>query len=181
MSGTKTLKELGYEIVPIDRCIKADWNYKKDDKERLKDLIENIKKNGQLENWIVRELDDGKLEIVNGNHRYDAHVALKLNFAVVNNLGKIGLIEAQRVSVETNETRFETDTILLANIIKEMSVEISVDDLAITMPYTDIELTNMIELTDFNWEQFQKNDIPNNEETPQNEKHKCPKCGFEFK
>lgn len=54
--------------IPVNKLKKADWNYKKDDEILLNKLINNIKKNGQIENLIVRELPDGYFEVINGNH-----------------------------------------------------------------------------------------------------------------
>ena len=73
----KTLKDYGFELMEVSKLIKADWNYKTDDEKKLKDLQENFKRNGQVENIIVRELSKGKYEVVNGNHRLDALKNLK--------------------------------------------------------------------------------------------------------
>ena len=154
MTIVQTLKQLGYDILPLDKLVKADWNYKQDDIEKTAKLEANLKRNGQIENLIVRELDTGFYEIINGNHRYDVLKNLGIKFAVVNNKGKISKQDAIRLAIETNETKFVTDTISLAELIKELSITFDVKTLAETMPYTEEQLEEMIKLTDFDWNQF---------------------------
>ena len=66
--GKKGYK-MGFIEIPTDKLVKADWNYKTEDQEKQEKLKENIKRNGQIENIIIRELETGFFEVVNGNHR----------------------------------------------------------------------------------------------------------------
>jgi ParB-like chromosome segregation protein Spo0J len=141
-----------FETVSIDRLVKADWNYKRDDSFMLDKLVENIKRNGQVENLIVRELETGALEIVNGNHRYDALRQLGIGEAIVCNLGRITLLQAQRIAIETNETRFKSDVILLAQRLEELRAEFEEADLTATLPFTDDDLNNLSNLNDYDWD-----------------------------
>ena len=109
--------EKGFIRLPINMLVKAEWNYKTNDESKASKLAANIKRNGQVENIIVRQISKAKYEIVNGNHRLDAFVSAAIDEPMVFNLGKISLAEAQRVAIETNETRFENDHIKLAEII----------------------------------------------------------------
>jgi len=145
--------KLGFIEVPIDKLVKADWNYKTEDDKKQEKLKENIKRNGQIENILIRELDTGYYEVVNGNHRLSVLKELKFEKVYTYNLGKINQSQAIRIAIETNETKFETDTIELAERIKEISNEF--DDLDLTLPYTEQELENFRTLSDFNWEDFE--------------------------
>jgi hypothetical protein len=139
----------------IEKLIKADWNYKEDDEELLSKLIANIKKNGQIENLIVRELGNDKYEIVNGNHRYDALIRLKIKEVMCCNLGVISLDEAKRIAIETNETRFNSNNIKLYSIIDELiEIGMNKEDLISTMPYDLDEINNFQELNNINYESF---------------------------
>ena len=69
--------KLGFIEVPIDKLVKADWNYKTEDDKKQEKLKENIKRNGQIENILIRELDTGYYEVVNGNHRLSVLKELK--------------------------------------------------------------------------------------------------------
>lgn len=145
--------------IPITELVKADWNYKKDDEDKREKLKNNIKRNGQIENIIVRRLDSGFYEVVNGNHRFDALKDLNVETAICYDLGKISQQQAIRIAIETNETKFESDHLLLAERIQEIIEEFSIDDLIDTMPYSEQELNNYSELLDFDWSQFEKDDI----------------------
>ena len=141
----KTLTK-NYIEIPIEKLIKADWNYKMDNDELKEKLKKNIMRNGQIENIIVRELDTGYFEIVNGNHRFDALSELEFKKIVAYNLGEISLPHAQRIAVETNETRFATDNDKLSALLKEINLEFDIDDLRDTIPFDTEELSNLLDL-----------------------------------
>lgn len=123
----------------INRLVKADWNYKVDDDFLKEKLRNNIKANGQIENIIVREIKKDIYEIVNGNHRLDVFRELGIDEIMCFNLGKISEIQAKRIAVETNETKFANDTIKLSNIINEIlqSFDNIIPD---SLPFTEKEL-----------------------------------------
>lgn len=139
-----------YCILPINKLVKAKWNYKNDDEEKKQKLKNNILKNGQIENIIVRELGD-KYEVVNGNHRLDVLLELKKKKVFCYNLGKISTAQAKKIAIETNETKFENDLLKLADLFSDISKEFSITELAETMPFTEKELQNFLELKNFEW------------------------------
>ena len=150
----------GYEDLEVSKLVKAKWNYKEENNVLTDKLLANIKKNGQVENLLVRELDKG-YEVVNGNHRLDVMNKLKMKTAHVYNFGKISLTQAKRIAIETNETKFESDTIKLAEVISELSNEISIEELTDTLPYSEQQIQDMIDLTSFDFSEFED---PNFEE-----------------
>lgn len=144
----------GWVEVSIEDLVKADWNYKTDDDLKSEKLKENIKLNGQIENILIRVLPTGFFEVVNGNHRYSVLKELGVKKVMTFNLGVITESKAKRIAVETNETRFSTDNIKLAELIKEISSDFSLEELAVTMPFEINELENFQKMLDFDWEQF---------------------------
>jgi len=147
-----------YKILPLTKLVKADWNYKQDDEELTKKLVENIKRNGQIENLIVRELDTGFYEVVNGNHRFAALGIIGVEKAVVYDLGKVSQSEAYRLAIETNETKFLADHVKLAKLVKDMSADFTLEDLVQTLPYSPQEIDNYIKMSDFNWDEYNNPD-----------------------
>lgn len=147
-----------FQVLPVGKLVKADWNYKEEDEQLTAKLVENIKRNGQIENVIVRELDTGFFEIVNGNHRYDAMKAIGSHEVVVCNLGTITLLQAQRVAIETNETKFTTNTARLATILADIAKEYDLEDLAGSMPYSEERLKELVGITEFDWDSYDKTD-----------------------
>ncbi len=137
--------------IPIEKLVKAEWNYKEED-QFLQDRLEsNLKLNDQIENIIVRELDTGFYEVVNGNHRYDAMKTLEFKTCVAYNLGKISEIKAQRIAVATNETKFKSDQSKFIGIINALTNEYSIEDLEKDMPYSREEFDNYKNLVNFDW------------------------------
>jgi len=130
--------------ISLNKLVKASWNYKLDDSDILNKLKNNIKNNGQVQNLIVREIDNNTYEVVNGNHRLQALSELNVKEAICYNLGKIPENLAKKIAIETNETRFENDTYKLAETIKEVTDTFL--DSKDTLPFTEIELQTFKEL-----------------------------------
>jgi hypothetical protein len=133
-----------YKSLDIAKLVKAPWNYKEEDSKLSEKLIANIKRNGQVENLIVRKLDTGCYEIVNGNHRYDALVAVGAKKAIVHDLGVISEVEAKRIAIETNETKFSTDKTKLSDLIDEIVKEFDMEDVLSSMPFTQDEIDKFL-------------------------------------
>ena len=131
----------------------AKWNYKTDNQKILSKLKRNIKKNGQVQNIIVREIpnptkenpDNFYYEVINGNHRLKAFKQLGLSSMVAFNLGRLSLVEAKLIALETNETNF-TPTSRLGQLIDDIAHDFTLDDLTSTMPYTKRDMQTFIEL-----------------------------------
>lgn len=130
----------------------ADWNYKTDDDFLAVKLENNIKKNGQIQNILVREIDGGKYEVVNGNHRLKILLKMDVKKAVCYNLGKIDVQQAKRIAIETNETEFDKDDFKLVQVINNILNSDELTGLENTLPYTADELQNFRDLKDFDWD-----------------------------
>lgn len=139
--------DIGFCSIQIDRLVKAGWNYKTNNEELAEKLANNIKRNGQIENIIIRELQTGFYEVVNGNHRLDVLKSIGYSDVYCYNLGFITENQAKRIAIETNETKFSTDKGLLDDILKELQTDFDIDDLISTMPdeiMADIDIDGML-------------------------------------
>lgn len=148
-----TKKEWAY--FSIDRMVSAKWNYKQEDKEKSEKLLNIFQRVGQVENIIIRELKNGKLEVVNGNHRLETMRKLKWKEAYCFNIGRVSLVEAQRIALETNETKFIADPLKLSEIIVNIAKEYTIKDLGATLPYSENEIEAYKKMYDFDWNEFQ--------------------------
>lgn len=171
------LNKENFIILPVTQLVKASWNYKDDDSDLKEKLKANLKRNGQIENIVVRLLDTGFYEIVNGNHRYDAMTEIGISDIMCYNLGTVSDSVAHRIAIELNETRFQTDRIRLAGLMKDMIKDIPIIELEESLPFTLEEIEGLVNLTDFDFNQFQERPMPKIEEE---EPLKCPECGYVF-
>lgn len=139
----KLTSDMGnFKMIPIEQLSLADWNYKKFNDRKLQEkLVKNIKKNGQIENLIIREMGVGKYEVVNGNHRLLALKEIGTKEVACYNLGAVSLAQAKRIAVETNETKFGTDKKKLAEIVGD--IVDAFDDFEDTTPFDDKEMDTL--------------------------------------
>lgn len=139
-----------WKFINVKKLVAADWNYKEDDEVKSVKLANNMKKNGIVQNLIVRELGGGKYEVVNGNHR----LAILKNGegsdeVMCCNLGKISLALAKRIAYETNETNFETNQLRLGELLSSIAADFDFADLLDTSPLDEAHLRAMMETTQF--------------------------------
>jgi len=144
-----------YKVLELSKIKPTDENYKED----------NEWMQGQLENNFEIDHDEFKYEVVNGNHRYFALKNKGSKKVIAYNLGKISAEEAEKIAIVTNETKFKADPIKLAKKLKELMKAMSSEELAFDMPYKPEEMSNMVAMLDFNWEDAAK---PTSETTPEN-------------
>lgn len=163
--GIKMRKKMkkGFVILKIDQIVKAAWNYKSDDKEMLEKLVRNIHENGLIQNLIVRELETGAYECVNGNHRLDALNALKYDDVMVFNLGKVTDAKAKRIAIETNEVSFDNDMLRLADTLRDITKEFDVESMLQTLPYSEKQLNKLLQLN--NWATVKEGEKKDSEDT----------------
>lgn len=179
----------GFVTIPITNLIKAEWNYKYDDEVIKEKLKENIKRNGLIENLIVREIGKDKFEVVNGNHRLDVLQELNYKEVMCYNLGNVPDYVAKRIAVETNETKFVADPNKLFEILKDLTDNIPLDDLLETLPFTSGELESLT--SDLDFTEFEPSSVTYKPETDFVEKLStkseskgkvtCPNCGYKFR
>lgn len=146
-----------FTIMDLDKLIQADWNYKLEDEALSLALLNNIKREGQIVSLMVRELDTGFFEVVDGNHRLPVLLKLGMKKAMVCNLGKVSRTEAIAKAVGTNEIKFEPDNIKLAGLLNELGQDYTVEELAEFLPYDKEKLENFQKMLAFDWSNFNKN------------------------
>ena len=146
------MTDIHIEEIPINKLKECDWNYKTDDDFIQEALINNLKRNGQIENLIVREAKGGKYEVVNGNHRLRALKTLDFKTAFCFNLGEITELEAKRIALETNETKFRSNEYSLAKLLEEIKNDPDMEDLNETLPYNELQLQAFEDLAQFDIE-----------------------------
>lgn len=112
-----------FENIDIEKITIAPWNYKTDDLEKQKELVQRIQKRGQLATIIVRELESGMFEAVDGNHRVNAFKELGIKQVMACNLGVIDLKDAEAIAYEMNEFRFDADPMKLDSLLNRIGIK----------------------------------------------------------
>lgn len=149
------MPEVKFEIKKLSDLVKADWNYKEDDEEQKAVLIANMQENGYVQNMVVRPLKNKKFEVVDGNHRLEALQDMGIEEAMVCNIGEVDLEHAQRLSIQLNETRFESNEYRLSQIIKSLAEKYSVEDLIKSLPYSEGQIDSMLANASIDWDNIQ--------------------------
>jgi len=143
---------------PIDRLVPADWNYKKEgdpeEKEKFKSSILDAKSAGTL---AVRELENGYLEVLDGNHRLEAVTELGWTHVDVEDFGKISLARAFVLARRFNYQWFSDDPVALARGFKAAVDEFGLDEITEFMPDTAQEIQDQLDYLEFDW-----NSLPDN-------------------
>jgi len=158
------------ELVDIKRVKINDYNPNEMSEAMYLKEKRSIERFGFVLPVVVREVDDD-LVIIDGQHRLMAMRELhsqdvdifttpkkdhkipkgKIN---IKNLGVVSDVEAGQMTLILNELRGEADTIKKADLIKALADEVDFADLAELLPYPEDELKNLIELADFDWEDY---------------------------
>ncbi|MBX3045143.1 MAG: DNA modification methylase [Candidatus Kapabacteria bacterium] len=173
---------INYKIFPREILIKADWNYKEEDEFTSKQLVNNLKKNGQIENIHVRKLKTGYYEVVNGNHRLDACDVLGKEFIIAYDHGNISLAQAQLIAIETNETKFKANQEKLTLLIQNLKIEIPEEDLKLTLPYDEDFLKTCFDFSNAETISIENRDIIEDDydESPPEKPQTVPGDIYEF-
>jgi ParB family chromosome partitioning protein len=124
---------------PIDGLQPNRWNSNQVGPEMERRLEASMQRLGCYKPIIVRELKDGSLEILGGQHRWQ--VAKKLGFESVPvvNLGAMSDRKAKEIGLADNGRYGEDDALKLAEIIRE----IGQDDVVEFLPYTNDDLAGI--------------------------------------
>jgi len=147
-----------FRLAPLNTLITAVWNYKENSEEMKEKLKTNIKLNGFVQNLVVRKLGD-KYEVVDGNHRLEALLEMKYKEVQVCDVGVITDKQAYILSINLNETKFENDEWKLANLIKDLSQDMEVEELENILPFGLGNIESMISTADIDWENLEVKDI----------------------
>jgi ParB family transcriptional regulator, chromosome partitioning protein len=120
MAATKLAMEIEIKKVPPSALSPNPWNSNVVAPEAEEKLKESITRFGLFKPIVVRELNDGSLQIIGGEHRWD--VAKKIGMAEVPivNLGKITDKRAKEIGLVDNGRYGQDDAIALSELIEDL-------------------------------------------------------------
>lgn len=138
MSGKSKLNFKMVEV-GIDTLEPNPWNTNVVSPEHEMKLEESVKRFGVFKPVIVRDIGDGKLQILGGEHRWSAAKRLGFKVVPIVNLGSIDDIRAKEIGLADNGRYGEDDPMGLAALLKELDT----GELATFLPYTDLDFANL--------------------------------------
>jgi hypothetical protein len=100
----------------------------------------SIKEFGLFKPIIVREIEEGRFEILGGEHRARVAIKMGLKEVPVTNLGPIDTDKAKKIGLVDNGRYGEDDTLQLADLLKELG---DIEDLSSILPYSEDDITNV--------------------------------------
>jgi hypothetical protein len=141
----------------------SPWNVNSVAPENQRKLEESIRRNGIFRPVVVRELDDGSLQIIAGEHTTRAAIALGHESIDVYNLGRIDEKRAKEISVIDNQHYGHEDTFGLSQLLKEFDG--SVEDF---LPMNDEDLKSIFKATTIDFDSLELPDAADTGSTTSN-------------
>lgn len=120
----------------------SPWNVNSVSPENQQKLVESIRRNGLFRPVVVRELDDGTLQVIAGEHTTLAAIELKYARIDVYNLGKLDDIKAKEISIIDNQHYGHEDAFGLAELLKQLE-----GDVEAFLPMSDANLKAIFKAT----------------------------------
>ncbi len=132
------------------------WNPNKTKPRQQKAIAESLKTYSQIIDIIVRPNGD-RYQIIDGEHRYD-ELTDDVYVTVLHGLSDA---DAKKLTIIMNETRGEADKIELAQLLADLSNELSGEELLNALPYEQNELDELVKLAEVDWNNFNSADDNN--------------------
>jgi ParB family chromosome partitioning protein len=143
------------QIIQVDpkklRPNKFNSNYVGPENEEK--LRESLRKFGCYKPVICRELSNGDLEILGGQHRAMAAADLKFETVPVVNLGRVDDKRAKAIGLADNGRYGEDDLAKLALIVADLG-----DDASTYLPFSDQDLASLFAIGDISIKDIDEDD-----------------------
>jgi ParB family chromosome partitioning protein len=137
----------------------SPWNVNEVSPDNQRKLVESIRRNGIFRPVVVRELDDGTLQVIAGEHTTRAAIELGHETIDVYNLGPIDEVRAKEISVIDNQHYGHEDAFGLAALLREFDG--NVEDF---MPMTDDDLKSIFKATSIDFDSLE---LPESSPSPE--------------
>lgn len=136
------------------------WNTNVVSPENQQKLEESVKRFGMFKPIVVRETNEG-LQIIGGQHRWEAAVSLGHAEVPVINLGRISDKKAKEISLVDNGRYGADDTLQLAHLLEDIGV--GADELSSFMPYSESDFASIFSSVNISLDDL---DLPDGDELP---------------
>lgn len=135
------MNKIKVESLHPDRLSPNPWNTNVVSPENQAKLEQSVKRFGMFKPVVVRQLEDGTLEIIGGEHRWEAAKSLGLKEIPVVNLGQTSDKKAKEISLVDNGRYGADDTLQLAELLEDIGV--GAEELSGFMPYSESDFASI--------------------------------------
>lgn len=122
------------------------WNTNAVGPENMEKLKRSIRDLGFVTAVVARELDNGALEILGGQHRTEAAVELGLDLIPVINLGLVEDSKAKKIGLVDNSRYGTDDSAALAGLLEDIGLKR--DEFAAFLPMDENEIEQVFRATE---------------------------------
>lgn len=158
--------------VPIGEVHPNDWNPNEQTPFIFEKEKQSILKHGFLDPIDVRSVaKEGQrvYEIVDGEHRWRAAKELGMTEIPVNDFGNVDIDTAKQLTIIRNETRGQARRDKLAQLIQDLSLNMSIEDLKLNLPFAEPEIDSLLSEGSINWDSVGTKDPTESKSAPSQE------------
>jgi len=138
VSNSKNIK---VEMIDPGRLSPNPWNTNIVSPENMAKLDASIERLGLFKPIVVRELKDGSLEILGGEHRWESAKRLGHQSVPIVNLGSVTDKRAKEIGLVDNGRYGADDTLQLAGLLDDLGL--SPEELSSFMPYSESDFASI--------------------------------------
>lgn len=153
---------MDYKIIQVkpENLVPNTWNTNSVSPDNEAKLEESLRRFGVFKPVIVRELENGTLQIIGGEHR--AKVAKRLGYDQIPavNLGKVDETTAKEIGLVDNGRFGEDDSYKLAELLNSLG---PIEDIASFMPYSEADLNSIFTNTSIALDELDDLDLPSDD------------------
>jgi ParB/RepB/Spo0J family partition protein len=158
---TNTVTKIKVETLPPSQLRPNPWNTNVVSPENQAKLEASVKRFGMFKPIVVRQMPDETLQIIGGQHRWEAAKSLGLKEVPVVNLGVLNDKKAKEIGLVDNGRYGADDTLQLAGLLEDIGV--STEELASFMPYSETDIASIFSSVSISLDDL---DLPDDAEIP---------------
>jgi ParB family transcriptional regulator, chromosome partitioning protein len=144
MEQPSSQNKIDFRDIDVEKIRPNPWNPNRMGSELLAKLTSEIRRKRMILPLVTRPVDNF-FQIIDGEHRWQAAVSIgmqSLPCIVV----EMDEAEARLKTLQLNRLRGEDEPELLARLLRELNIEMGIEQLANRLPYDRIEIEQSLEL-----------------------------------
>lgn len=140
------------KTVATKDCRPNTYNYNAQSSEVFGKLVNSMRLYGFTKPLVCRSFTEVPgYEIIDGEHRWRAAQQLSMPNVMIVDLGLVDDVTAKQLSIVLNELGGSPDQVRLAELLRDINTDVSIEDLSKVMPFSDKELKMLTEIVDFSF------------------------------